>query len=127
MKAEAQRVAIAEACGWKWFKWGESPGETNRFLALPRTDNGSFLPCPRPSHGGPVNISDLPDYPTDLNAIAEAERTLLKGICAEQHYATMLYRVMNEPARYCEIVYRATAAQRTEALVRFLGLWEDAP
>ena len=69
----------------------------------------------------------VPDYPGDLNAIAAAEHALLNGIIAEQHYATALYRTMNEPSRYCEIVYRATAAQRTEALVRFLGLWRDAP
>ena len=51
MNAEAQRIAIAKACGWTV------------------TANGWWID-PEDKSGG---LADCPDYLNDLNAMAEAE------------------------------------------------------
>ena len=67
--------------------------------------------------------SDLPDYLSDLNAMHEAEQKMeywdgyisnLKFICGDpqsEGYST-------------HKAYRATAAQRAEAFLKTLNLWE---
>jgi hypothetical protein len=101
MTPEAQRIAIAEACGWK----------RNQFPDIAW------------SHGDLVHASSvrgLPDYLNDLNAIHEAEKICIVGSF------DMEYREDLEPlcGQYA-VIYHATAAQRAEAFLKTLGLWED--
>lgn len=101
MKAEDQRIAIAEACGWGWdprYKlWhGPSMSEGNT----------------------------LPDYLRDLNAMHEAEKVLteeqrqefLGWVCTQAEFST--------PEEYHWFLAHATAAQRAEAFLRTLGRYQ---
>jgi hypothetical protein len=57
MKPEAQRIAIAEACGWKWFQKGHPEHDVHW-----QSPQGDY--------------TNLPNYLNDLNAMHEAEETL---------------------------------------------------
>ncbi len=66
MKPEAQRIAIAEACGWRHEFWNTSTdGECGGWIA--------------PSGGCLQNAPDcFPDYLNDLNGMIEAIQSLAK-------------------------------------------------
>lgn len=118
MNPEAQRIAIAEACGWvreyadvqTWdasinsYKGGYKPVHTILFRRKEK--------C--------VRTENLPDYLNDLNAMHEAEKTLTY---AQGGQMTMWIEHMN-CAGYGPQLF-ATAAQRAEAFLRTLGKWEE--
>ena len=101
MKPEQQRIAIAEACGWRqsrspmWDRWWHEKGKkTYRQFA--------------------------PDYLNDLNAMHEAEKVL--DIVVERgEYREYLSFITGGEA---EMIY-ATASQRAEAFLRTLDKWEE--
>ena len=97
MSPEAQRIAIAEACGIvSKDKWG----------SLYKTPRGILRDCP--------------DYPTDLNAMHEAEKVLTLPE-RRKYRKTLLGHC--EPA---SIAIHANAAQRAEAFLLTIGKWEGA-
>ncbi len=96
MTPAAQRIAIAEACGY----WPTMRG----------------VPVWYERDGGHVVFNDLPDYLNDLNAMHEAEKAL-----NEEQMCDYIQKYIREscPTRWtC-----ATAAQRAEAFLRTLNLW----
>ena len=98
MTAEAQRIAIAKACGVSPL-WS---------TALPVR----AIHC------------NVPDYLNDLNAMHEAERAVFGNDWDEAlwaRYKGWLYKVI-ENHRH---VLNATAAQRAEAFLRTLNLWVE--
>ena len=99
MIAEKQRIAIATACGWTADSW-----------------------CLTPS--GWVFADAVPDYLNDLNAMHEAEQVLnqMQSRANAYHLAES---EQNETWASCHI-WHQSAAQRAEAFLRTLGLWEDA-
>lgn len=116
MSPDAQRIAIAEACGWK------TPGSRE---VIERTKN--WVTRDSQQHfispdGIGTGISALPDYLTDLNAMHEAEKVFKDDEIEWQKYANQLYRI-TEPHRH---ILHATAAQRAEAFLHTIGKWEDA-
>ena len=126
MTPEAQRIAIAEACGWTWMRWGNPPDETNRFMAPPgRGAKGSMIQCERPTHGRPINLNDIPDYLNDLNAMHEAEKTL--DFRDRRKFAEKLSAITEtERGDHWDdalALCHATAKQRAEAFLRAKGLW----
>lgn len=113
MTPEAQRIAIAEVCGWKL---AEPPNSRVWWK------NGEWV----------SNAYDLPDYLNDLNAMHEAEKVLghehwqaysdrLRGLMADA------YDEMPEPRPLWMHFpfWHATAAQRAEAFLKTLNLWRD--
>ena len=101
MKPEAQQIAIAEACGWKW----------------EARIKGSSKVWNKP----PLMVfynSELPNYLNDLNAMHEAEKVLTSS--QEKEYVNDL-DWMNE--RWGGAAF-APAAQRAEAFLRTIGKWE---
>lgn len=113
MNEEQQRIAIAEACGWKpevrkmyageknVKGWGKNahlhPGDKDRVFAMS-------------SH-------EFPDYLNDLNAMHQAEKTL----------------TFEQKRDYCEWLCitgpwpsLATARNRAEAFLRTLGMWTES-
>ena len=107
MNKEQQRIKIAEACGWTEISercmWGLPPNAT---------DDGSE-DC----------LRHFPKYESDLNAMHEAEKVLLTkdGFCGcWETYSNILTASMG-----CTDIFHATAAQRAEAFLKTLGLWEE--
>ena len=95
MIAEKQRIAIATACGWTADSW-----------------------CLTPS--GWVFADAAPDYLNDLNACHEMEKVL--DIVVERgDYWDYLSSITGGEV---EMIY-ATAAEKCEAFLRTLGLWEE--
>jgi hypothetical protein len=111
MKPEAQRIAIAEACGWRDIQYpimfsalmpipaGIAPAETDRLF------------------------STIPDYLNLLDAMHEAENALMKPGLAEWCDYTRHLRRICGISLYAEI--HATAAQRAEAFLKTLNLWTE--
>ena len=99
MTTEAQRIAIAEACGT--MRWGY--GLPTKCVAF-----------------------NVPDYLNDLNACHEFEKVLDKmtgihgpsvGICTgNEVYEDMLLGMCDHPIR-------ATATQRCEAFLKTINKW----
>lgn len=113
MKPEEQRIAIAEACGWKW---GGA--------------NGCYLKGDEIARRWEL----LPDYLNDLNDMHEAERILTpkqEVLYVERLSAQIMTTAYEGDIRYLksdlcstELTYRATAAQRAKAFLQTLNLWK---
>ena len=97
MSPNAQRIAIAEACGWK-----------------PTVDNGVCW-----DNNGEAIVS-FPNYLNDLNAMHEAEATL--RFDDRNHYIDRLGEMYPDSWDFCTAT---TASQRAEAFLRTIGKWED--
>jgi hypothetical protein len=122
MKTEEQRIAIAEACGWK----DVAPRRWSGY-----TDTYDPLCTPADSIGSPAKYwGYVPDYLNDLNAMHEAEKVLDDRNRQCVRYAEELERVLArahekclDPSRFGMI--HATADQRAEAFLRTIGRWQD--
>lgn len=125
MTEQAQRIAIAKACGWAWVPIKDTPS----LLELTGPNGRTYCTV---REGFPKSMTqcegfNLPDYLHDLNAMVEAEEVLLKkGLEALDNFRTW--------ERYCKFLVNrlgiddaihATAAQRAEAFLRTLNLWDD--
>lgn len=111
MSPEAQRIAIARACGWK--NQGEAKG-------VPALMHRWVRP------GDSYVFAPLPDYCGDLNAMHEAEKVLTPD--QVWVYTAAIRDVLGVGAgkvvgRISEWEWHATAAQRAEAFLKTLGLW----
>lgn len=131
MNKEKQRIAIAEACGAKWARLADNENDPKSWqLGFNYKDKkaGShslsagtpwqvdYIVADKPDDSFPITIgNDVPDYLSDLNAMHEAEKVL----------------TLEQKSVYClelnKLIYGmcATAAQRAEAFLKTLGLWED--
>ena len=103
MTPEKQRIAIAKACGW--------------------TDTQII--------DGKYGQTDVPDYLNDLNACHEMEQVLDYEQC--EAFSNTVADIVQAANREKDYAFpwafariHATAAQRCEAFLRTLGLWEDA-
>jgi hypothetical protein len=113
MTPEAQRIAIAEACGWRGVYstslWNNAP------TGIP------------PSHEGDLNDVHarriLPNYLSDLNAMHEAEK-----VCIYKYgpYSNMALEYEGYLHVCCDSsIVHIAASQRAEAFLRTLNLWDD--
>jgi len=102
MTPEAQRIAIAEACGWRC-----TASFKEAFACWVKPD------------GMDHQTEWLPDYLEDLNAMHEAE-----GILNEKQ-AHVMNDTLWDLMLGRKYLWHATAAQRAEAFLRTLGKWED--
>ena len=103
MNPEAQRIAIAEACGYKRLSQHEAVWSLK---------------------GWNYKMGNLPDYLNDLNAMHEAEETLQesqRGTYSDELYDLAVeHQLKTGKWRYLSM----TAAQRAEARLRTIGKWE---
>lgn len=117
MTPEAQRIAIAEACGWTdCHCYSLASGKK---------------PCGRWMGQLPT---ELPDYLNDLNAMHEAEKVLSEE--RQRDYCRNILESFDKnrinwrtgrtlPPTQCWITAHATAAQRAEAFLKTLNLWKE--
>ncbi len=105
MNPEQQRIAIAEACGWKFIpEYYHGEDQPPEFTTV--TPDGRHL------------CGYYPDYLNDLNAMAEAESIIIKaGAQTTRLYEDALQKFV------ANIVF-AAAAQRAEAFLKTLNLWK---
>ena len=94
MKPEQQRIAIAEACGWK-------PDKRGLGWLSP---HGYYAP--------------EPDYLNDLNAMHEAEKVL-----NQEQKEDYFFIIFNFYGNWPKAI-QATAAQRARAFLRVIEKWE---
>jgi hypothetical protein len=112
MKPEQQRIAIAEACGWKHQNY---PGK-----------------MPMGCIAGKPNwwfTHELPDYLNDLSAMHEVEK-VLNNRQLERYHQELCDTCRpdgSEPDSIDDLLnsIRSTSAQRAEAFLRTIGKWED--
>lgn len=127
MTPEKQRIAIGEFCGWK-----RVVTET-QVLKLRATQ--WTMPDGTKAHPHEVSgdgLGYLPDYPNDLNAMHEAVATAPEEV--KHTYAVILAGMLWKPEqtrgwldwRNTLAVSEASAAQRSEALLRTISKWEPA-
>jgi hypothetical protein len=114
MTAEQQRIAIAEACGWKRIRktsFGLMGNRPEDDLSL--TSDDYLMVCP------------LPDYLNDLNSMHEAEQEIL-GNWAD--FSSRWHTYEQELKRLCGLRRHwlsATVSQRAEAFLKTLNLWNQ--
>ena len=115
MNPEQQKVAIAEACGWKNVDAGAGRvwGFTTRHKGTPSESDVCV---------------DIPNYLNDLNAMHDAEKVL--GACWPTYCEHLLEIVEPEPkslevCHYWNLLH-ATATQRAEAFLRTIGKWKES-
>jgi len=104
MNKEQQRIKIAEACGYthvRIIKAIEGP---------PDIGIGHH----------PTEPHSVPDYRNDLNAMHEAEKIFKLGM--RNRYDAELGLIAQRD--YC-FIWETSAAQRAEAFLRTLDLWEE--
>lgn len=114
MTPERIRIKIAEACGWK--RSHTRVGEAQRI------QKEWYYIC------------DLPDYPNDLNACHSFEKVIEQKGLTQSYMAGLAHLLgysVHHSEQWNEIwaslwgCVHATAAQRCEAFLKTLGLWED--
>ncbi len=128
MSPEAQVIALAEACGWQ-HRWVTiyDPIERGGFR-LPNTFGPGLEAWWHPTDPEYPGVYGYPpNYLTNLNAMARAEDLVCAaddhiqtGDALRFRYSHELYNVVVPLNRQ---PFRATAAQRAEALLRALGKW----
>lgn len=127
MSPEKQRIKIAEACGWK-HNTGESPSYGGTYRQAGWTSPEGYFVM---TTWHEITSSGLPDYLNDLNAMHEAEKVIANK-CKINDYWFFLRQILEFPdaeGDWNEVFYfdaiNATTAQRAEAFLKTLGLWED--
>lgn len=144
MRPEAQRIAIAEACGikvcwphdyedrpWGTSEWG---GPTRGYIH----HSSQIATCKKCGKQLGRLVLDtlpetIPDYLNDPNAMHEAEKTL--SYCEQMNFIDALLAIIkNEPDYdidddFCSddgwSLVSATAAQRAEAFLKTKNLWKN--
>ncbi len=118
MKLEAQRIAIAEACGW-----------TKCRLAIKGAGAPERGPSPYGIPPGRNYEAAVTPYERDLNAMHEAEKVLTKeSQCARYagEIAAIVKGYAHEPFLGVQsYIWHSTAAQRAEAFLKTLNLWKE--
>lgn len=115
MNPNEQRIAIAEACGWKH---PNSPESLTKHAGWWGETRGIWWINPQ---GKDCFVNDIPDYLNDLNATHEAEKALIyvgdeidtDTITAFKHYLVTGTKSGRPQS--------ATAAERSEALLKAIG------
>jgi hypothetical protein len=122
MTTDQQRVAIAEACGWR------CNGHPNQLAATVGWEFAyQFVLTPE---GKLVTHNSIPDYIGDLNAMHEAEKVLTQDqmIDYSRHVGKLVTsHLPASRAAWMDFkLINSTAAQRAEAFLRTIGKWEEA-
>jgi len=109
MTKEAQRISIAEACGWTNIR---KSGPMNKLIG----DQAGY----KDGHGFAI-----PDYLNDLNAMNEVEEMLRPPhqpdfVLWLKYSEQILPQICGE-----RVAVHASAAQRAEAFLRTINKWDD--
>lgn len=121
MNKDKQRIAIAKACGWKLADENEIKERAGTAAWL--LEKGPWWRNAKEKTI--ATIETLPDYCNDLNAMHEAEKHVgMQEYPLREHYCLNLMAVKNNQVSPFPI-WMTSAAQRAEAFLKTLNLWED--
>ena len=129
MNQEKQRIAIAEACGWKDIKDTNHEDVNIESRSISCWSGLTGVP-PKFIHYE-WNRVIIPDYLNDLNAMHEAEQSLwlkdwnLRYVFCDHLADAIRGRRVNRNEWGPELMLDALAAQRAEAFLKTIGKWED--
>lgn len=139
MTPERQNAVIASACGVEpeLVLWLAQKGDCSCYSADRKLEVEEWLAkLPAGSWAAdykPAPLYRYPAYTTDLNAIAGAEKTLNQEQRFDFFYALNNIVGLVDPSSAAWIketsvvaLVQSTAAQRAEAFLKTLGLWESA-
>ena len=133
MNKELQRIKIAEACGVKpefveW--WAYKDDDTGGRICMSNVDKSVvekwIADNPEYAKGYVAKpYYRYPRYDEDLNAMHEAENVLTEEqrIAYTNHTYDVACKVQRDTEKWRWI--SLTAAQRAEAFLKTLGLWEE--
>lgn len=117
MTPEAQRIAIAKVCGWEWMAGEELDISADQY-------GWGKIPISSKDWRAGIGFQQLPNYCEDLNAVHEAEKVLNKTLRLFYQSRLMKSQKADLVAGFWFLIH-ATAAQRAEAFLRTLNLWEE--
>jgi hypothetical protein len=107
MKPEQQRIAIAEACGWKNYDHPDVMQLKHEWTMPEKW-------CMDPK--GVLRFNhNRPDYLNDLNSMHDAEKILDFNQLRDMEDSVSF--------RFAVLPFHATASQRAEAFLRTIGKW----
>jgi hypothetical protein len=123
---EAQRIAIAEACGWRLLTIAEAAGfgfytpglYQNLGWVLLYSGQNKIAGSRRQDKDWQYWVGFLPDYSNDLNAMREAEWA--SGVETVKAMRFWLWQICDQMT-----AHSASAAQRAEAFLRATGKWTN--
>lgn len=129
MSPEAQRIAVAEACGWR-LETRKIPNQACRWIH----ENGTIATMCGGVYGHGWSDKGepecLPNYPYDLDACHDMEKVLTEEQRAT--YASKLALWFKDKSPHGNYFFtdfdlmHSTAAQRCEAFLKTLGLWRES-
>lgn len=136
MTLEAQRIAIAEHCGFAWYRIPHSEKHSRgplRSLFLPAVHELDQDPIWMVRADGTERIANwqymrdeghVPNYTEDLNDMRDAAITL------NPHQRQEFAKRLRPKYKICPLldyfeVANATAEQRAEAFLKAVGKWKD--
>ena len=148
MNQEQQRIAIAEACGWRFktsltTRWSHNKPIDGLYVsAFMRPNTDEWIEECHLGYSNKIGqkvtstiayweqvFQIIPDYLNDLNAMHEAEKVLIRIYeppSAHKDYDTKLWAKMRDDGLELNgYTWHATAAQRAEAFLKTLNLWEE--
>ena len=115
MTPEKQRIAIAEACGWKRSDLRPSWCHPDNWSMA---KNGSFEVW--------VSQDKLPNYLNDLNAMHEAVMTLnADQMVSLDHHLDVVVGNGRQGLNCEYFLWSATASQFAKAFLRTIGKWKE--
>lgn len=117
MSPEAQRIAIAEACGWRDIKHTDHEDVDIESRSIIYWSGLTGVP---PEFIHYENRISIPDYLNSLNAMHEAENVIIRADLLFE------YGMHISTDHDYEHLLRATASQRAEAFLRTIDKWEGA-
>ena len=125
MTEQQQRIAIAQACGWKWIQTNFEAESGLIGTDSPHSGNIPYQGTNYPSNRHlPTYGKAIPDYLNDLNAMHEAEK-ILTEVQFGDYYIEHLKMARGESQYTIDrSMVCATAAQRAEAFLKTIGKWE---
>lgn len=111
------RIAIAESVGWKLIPAGRDTFN----VPYPQLANKEYVT---------ISASKLPNYPEDLNAMHEVEKTLNRSQVVEYQDSLATFFTIQDffsESKYPidGYIIHATALQRAEAYLRTIGKWKE--
>lgn len=130
MNPDNQFIAIAKAVGWI-LRWQNIGGGE---LYDKKPNRYSWSVWFHPDHFKFKDATFPPDYLNDLNAMHEATSYCIKDAEGQFLFAAHLLKLNRQGwlldegdlnVDHCWICARSTAAQRAEAFLKTLNLWEE--